>query len=267
MMKFFDIEFTIDDRCARITLNIPASHNALTFRAIAELKTAIAACHAIPELALLILSGNGPSFCSGDNLKGMGEIPYSGDLLAALQNDWYHIVARALRELPIPVVVLAHGNVLGAGLELLMAADIKVVTREARLGLPFARLGTAAMNYHLPRQIGFTRAARMLFTGDMIDGRMAVDWGLATEAVEDHNSLVARSEEWAVKFRDLSTPAIGRMKETFYQSFELDEKHWYDWWVMQWMAHLERMGRVGAEALTPAPVRAAEMVAGQDEPR
>lgn len=267
MTDFCDIEFAVSDRCARINLNLPTSHNALTFRAIDELKAAIAMCRTIPDLAVLILSGNGRSFCSGDNLKGMGEIPYDGDLLTALQNDWYHIVARALRELPIPVVVLAHGNILGAGLELLMAADIKVVTRDARLGLPFARLGTAAMNYHLPRQIGFTRAARMLFTGDMIDGRTAVDWGLATEAVDDYDELLARSEEWAAKFRGLSTPAIGRMKETFYQSFELDEKHWYDWWIMQWMAHLERADRLGADALTPSPVAAPAMIPREGERR
>lgn len=261
MQTFEDIIFTIDRNCAHLRLNLPRSHNALTFRMIRELKTAIAIASETPGLAVLTLSGQGPSFCSGDNLRDMGEVPHDGDWLATATHDWYQAIVQALRSLPLPVVTLGHGHVLGAGLELLMAGDIKIVTEDARLGIPFARLGTAAMNYHLPRQIGFTRAARMLFTGDVIDGGTAVRWGLATEAVTDDAGLQASREIWADKFRALSTRAIGEMKQTFYQSYETDERSWYTWWTAQWINYLDRHRVLGAEALTPSPVPPSSLIA------
>ncbi|MDX8356429.1 enoyl-CoA hydratase/isomerase family protein [Sphingopyxis terrae] len=240
-----DIVLSIEDRRADIQLNLPASHNALTYRMIAELKEAIACIRATPDVAVLVLSGAGRSFCSGDNLKDMGETPHGGDLLATTTSDSYQAVVEALRGLPMPVMTLGHGHVLGAGLELFMAGDIKLATREASFGIPFARLGLAAMNYHLPRQIGFTRAARMLFTGDPIDGGMAVDWGLATEVVDGDAQLQERAAHWADRFRGLSTHSIATMKQTFYQAYETEERHWYMWWTAQWINFLDRQRAAG----------------------
>lgn len=245
MEDFQDIILTIEDRRADIRLNLPSSHNALTYRMIAELKAAIARVRATSDIAVLVLSGAGRSFCSGDNLKDMGPMPHDGDLLQITSMDSYQAVVTALRELPLPVVTLGHGHVLGAGLELFMAGDIKVATRGVNLGVPFARLGLAAMNYHLPRQIGFTRAARMLFSGDPIDGITAVDWGLATEAVDGEPQLQDRARHWADRFRSLSTSSIGTMKRTFYQSYETEERHWYTWWTAQWINFLDRQRAAG----------------------
>jgi len=242
---FQDIVFSIEDRCAHVQLNLPASHNALTYRTIAELKAAIASARATPDVAALILSGAGRSFCSGDNLKDMGAMPHGGDLLATTTSDSYQAVVQALRDLPLPVVTLGHGHVLGAGLELFMAGDIKLATRDASFGIPFARLGLAAMNYHLPRQIGFTRAARMLFSGDPIDGATAVDWGLATELVDGNPQLHERATYWADRFRTLSTWSIATMKQTFYQAYETEERHWYAWWTAQWINFLDRQRAAG----------------------
>lgn len=260
MHAFEDILLTTEDRCAHIRLNLPKSHNALTFRMIAELKEAIAIARETKDLAVLCLSGEGPSFCSGDNLRGMGEVPHDGDLLATTNHDWYHTVTQALRALPVPVVTLGHGHVLGAGLELFMAGDIKIVSESAQLGIPFARIGLAAMNYTLPRQIGFTRAARMLFTGDVINGKTAVSWGLATESVEDDAALDASRVFWAKKFSALSTRAIGEMKETFYQAYETEERHWYNWWSAQWINFLDRRRVLGPDALAPSTIADATLI-------
>lgn len=245
MERFQDVVLTVEDRRADIRLNLPASHNALTYRMIAELKAAIAHVGSCPDVAVLVLSGAGRSFCSGDNLKDMGPVPHDGDLLQTTMSESYHAVVTALREIPLPVVTLGHGHVLGAGLELFMAGDIKVATRDVTLGIPFARLGLAAMNYHLPRQIGFTRAARLLFSGDPIDGATAVDWGLATEMVDGQAQLEERANYWADRFRALSTTSIGTMKRTFYQSYETEERHWYSWWTSQWINFLDRQRAAG----------------------
>ena len=245
---YTQVRFERLDAAARITLACPGSRNALTFRMIDEMKQAISQCADDPNICVLLIDGEGESFCSGDNLKDMGELPHDGDWLQIVQKNWYTTIISMLRSLPKPVVTLAQGYVLGAGLELFMAGDIKVVVNGSRLGIPFARLGLAAMNYQLPRAIGSARAARMLFTGDLIDGRTAVNWGLATECVEDVGQLAERSQYWASKFRTLSTSSIGTMKETFYQSYEMSESEWTNWWAGKWLSHRARLARLGEEA-------------------
>ena len=243
--KYSQVRFERLQSVARITLASPKTRNALTFPMIDEIKRAITVSAEDPRVRVLLIDGEGESFCSGDNLKDMGELPHDGDWLQIVQKTWYTTIISMLRSLPKPVVTLAHGYVLGAGLELFMAGDIKVVVNDSRLGIPFARLGIAAMNYQLPRAIGSTRAARMLFTGDLIDGRTAVNWGLATESVQNFDELTERSQYWVQKFEKLSTSSIGIMKETFYQSYEMSESEWVNWWAGQWLSHRARLDRLG----------------------
>ena len=254
---YSQIRFEIIQSVARITLASPMTRNALTFPMIDEIKRAISISAEDSSVRVLLIDGDGESFCSGDNLKDMGELPYDGDWLQIVKKSWYTTIISMLRSLPKPVVTLAHGYILGAGLELFMAGDIKIVVNDSQLGIPFARLGMAAMNYQLPRSIGSTRAARMLFTGDLIDGQTAVNWGLATEAVDDIAQLTERGHYWAQKFDKLSTLSIGIMKETFYRSYEMSESEWLSWWAGQWLNHRARLDCLGTGEIdwrqAPAP--------------
>lgn len=264
-MNYSEIRYAEFEGAATITLARPERKNALTFEMIGEIRDAIRRARD-SEAALLILRGEGDTFCSGDNLFDMGVDPFPNDHRRSLEEFWYEAIVKDLRALPKPVVCLAQGYVLGAGLELLMAADIKIVEAKARLGLPFARYGTVAMNYHLPRYIGFTRAARMLFTGDLIDGDTAVAWGLATEACAGAQELESRLEYWTQKFSAIPTGPLGLMKGTFYKAFDLAEDDWYRWWMTYWMARLMRPEDGASDEVDWRSAAPADFITASKEP-
>jgi 2-(1,2-epoxy-1,2-dihydrophenyl)acetyl-CoA isomerase len=208
-----------DDGVVYLTLAMPDRLNALTYQMIVEMRSVINDAARDIGVRCLVLRGAGRGFCAGDNLKGMGEAGPEVDQFGKYQTYGYTSVVKALRALPKPVVASVHGPALGAGLELALAADIRIVAREASLGIPFINLALAGGTYQLARIVGPTRAVELLFTGRRISGEEAGSYGIATEvvALED---LAASTAAWASKLAHLPTKAMGYMKRAIYRASE-----------------------------------------------
>jgi enoyl-CoA hydratase/carnithine racemase len=220
--KFEDVSLTWASDHAVIRLERPERLNALTFPMLAEIRQCIKLCRDNEDVKSVVLCGAGRAFCAGDNLKGMGLTHHKDDALLRVRDESYLSVVRLLRELDKPVITAAHGAGMGAGLELFLAGDIRIATNDARLGMPFVKLGVPAATYELPRLIGLTRAAVMLFGGEPISGSEAATIGLASESVATMESLRKRVAHWTSSFATRSTRSIGLMKRALYQCYQRD---------------------------------------------
>ena len=163
---------------ARIFLNRPEKANALNSSALAELLGAVRSVDA--SARVLVLGGRGKTFCGGADTA---ELKSLTPATAGAFVERIHKVCKAIRELPIPVVARLHGAVIGAGLEIAAACDLRVAAEGTKFAMPEVRLGIPSVVEAalLPRLVGSGRAAWLVLTGEAIDARRALDWGLVEE--------------------------------------------------------------------------------------
>ncbi|CAM3798299.1 enoyl-CoA hydratase-related protein [Deinococcus frigens] len=125
--------------------------------------------------------------------------------------DEMHRVTEGLAALPIPVIAAVHGWCIGAGLELISGADIRLCSSDARFSLPEVKLGIAADLgglQRLPHLIGRGRTAHLALTGEPIDAETAEIWGLVTDVLDTPDELFARADQLAAQLVALSPKAL-----------------------------------------------------------
>jgi enoyl-CoA hydratase len=180
------VNYTVRDRVARIELNRPERHNALSYDVVAGLDDAFDRAEADPEVRAVILSGAGRSFCSGwDRADSPYLTPPDGGWTTGVAVERLdQIEQRYLRiwNFPKPTVAQVHGHAIAAGCYLQLLCDISVASEDATLGHPVSRGGVSAMP--LWQVILGPRVARyLLFTARTVSGKEAERLGLVTMAV------------------------------------------------------------------------------------
>jgi enoyl-CoA hydratase/carnithine racemase len=172
------------EEVARIFLNRPEKANALTSAMLEQLAAAIAGLAQDSGLRAVVVAGRGKTFCGGadvDELKSL--TPQT----AAAFVSRIHEVCKALRDLPVPVIARLHGAAIGAGLEIAAACDLRIAAEGTKFAMPEVRLGIPSVVEAalLPRLMGSGRAAWLVLTGEAIDARRALEWGLIEEVGGD----------------------------------------------------------------------------------
>jgi enoyl-CoA hydratase/carnithine racemase len=169
------------DGVARIVLNRPAKRNAMNRAARGALLAALDACRG--SARVVVLTGNGPAFCSGVDLK---EVRSSAPGQSTLDGEHPWIaVQEAIRRHPAILLAAVNGFALGGGLTLINSCDLAVAAEDAEIGMPEVGFGLypglAGPSTQL--RLGPKRAAWMVLTGERISGRTAEEWGLVNRAV------------------------------------------------------------------------------------
>ena len=185
------VDVQLDAGVARVFLNRPDKANALNAHALRELIDAIAHIRNDEDLRVVVLGGHGTAFCGGADVSEMAVLnPESARGFITL----VHSACDSLRKLPVPVVARLHRAVIGAGLELAAACDVRIASEDTKFSMPEVRLGIPSVVEAalLPRLIGTGRAAWLVLTGESIDARHAYDWGLIEEVASDLDASVAR---------------------------------------------------------------------------
>jgi enoyl-CoA hydratase len=174
------VELTIEGGVARIFLNRPEKVNALDSRHLDELLSLLGKVSANPDLGAVVLGGRGRAFCGGADVNELKALNQS---TAGRFVERIHEVCAAIRKLPVPVVARLHGAVIGAGLEIAAACDLRVAAEGTRFAMPEVRIGIPSVVEAalLPRLVGHGRAAWLVLTGEAIDARRACEWGLVEE--------------------------------------------------------------------------------------
>jgi enoyl-CoA hydratase len=209
---------------ARITLNRPEAHNALTPEMLCRLADAVCDFAADPDLRVAILTGAGDrAFCAGGDLAatipllGGGRPPH--DVWDhRLLDDPLVMAASGLREFPLdkPVVAAVNGVCLAAGMELLVGTDIRIAVDQARFGLPEvtrAVIPFAGSMVRLPLQIGYCHAMAFMLTGQPVDAAEAHRIGLVNRIVPP-GELLPAAEAIARTIAANGPLAVQRVKQT-----------------------------------------------------
>ena len=168
------------------------------------------------SLRVCLLTGNGRGFCSGADMKETawhGETPEQ----SRRRIDTHHQqLAREIIGLRAPVIACINGYALGGGLEIALAADIRLASRTAKMGFPEAAIGrfiTGGATLLLPRAVGLSQAKRLLFTSEHIDAERALAIGLVDEVTEP-DALLTRGMALAAQIAKCALASVARMKHT-----------------------------------------------------
>lgn len=186
-----------DGPIVTLTLNQPDTRNAITDIAMVEaVCAAVARVQADTSVRCVILTGAGKGFSSGGNLKHMRDKQgtFGGDALTVRDNYRRGIqrIPRAIWDLEVPTIAAVNGPAYGAGCDLTLMCDIRIAAEEATFAENFVKVGIIPGDggaWLLPRQVGLSRAAEMAFTGDPVDARTALDWGLVSKVVPQDQLL------------------------------------------------------------------------------
>lgn len=220
MQDFQTITYELAAGVATIRLNRPDVMNALNSHMRREMRAAIA--RAEGEARVVVLTGNGRSFCSGQDLADAGNLR-EADFERILREE-YEPLLNAIYGCPLPTIAAVNGAAAGAGANLALAADVVIASESASLIQAFTRIGLmpdAGGTYWLPRQVGFARAMGAMLFADKIAARQAADWGMIWEAVPDE----VFAAHWAARAAQLAAgPAVAyrAVKAALRQSFAND---------------------------------------------
>jgi enoyl-CoA hydratase/carnithine racemase len=183
------VRYEAGDGVATLTLDRPDRLNTIGPELIEDLRAGLARAWEDGEVRAIRLRGAGRVFCAGYDIAWGAEVMDPGS-----DQPWdpildYQVMSRyvdAYMELwrsPKPVIAQVHGFCVGGGTDLALCSDLIVCAEDARIGYPPARVWGSPTTSMWIYRLGLERAKRLLLTGDALDGRRAVEWGLASEAV------------------------------------------------------------------------------------
>ena len=206
---------------ATITLNRPEVMNALSGALRRALLEAIR--RAESEARVIVLTGAGRAFCSGQDLadaQGLGaEVPFE-----QLLNEEYVPLLNAIYDCPLPTIAAVNGAAAGAGANLALAADVVIAAESASFVQAFTRIGLipdAGGSWWLPRQIGAARAMGACLFADRITARQAESWGMIYETVPDA-AFASHIAARAAHLAQGPTAAYRAVKQALRQSLSND---------------------------------------------
>ncbi len=212
-MNFQFLTFAVADGVATITLNRPEVYNALNDAITYELQDALKAAAKDEAVRVVVLTGAGKAFCSGQDLKAVaGQEKRS--FMESLHKR-YNPIIRAMKSLPKPIVARVNGVAAGAGCSLALACDIIVASEEATLIEVFINIGLvpdSGSSYFLPRLVGMAKAFELCSMGSRVKAAEALQLGLINKVVPA-DQLDAAVKEYTDYFATAPTKAIGLIKK------------------------------------------------------
>ena len=217
--------FERDGAVATVTFDRPDKLNALTFDTYADLRDLLTELPHRGDTRVLVLRGEGRSFCSGGDVDEIigATLSMRPDELLAFTRMTGDVVG-AMRRCPVPIIAAVHGTAAGAGSVIALAADFRVVARSARFAFLFTKVGLAGADmgaaYLLPRLVGLGRATSMLMLGDTVPAEEADRYGLVSELVAD-DALDAAAAALAKRLADGPWQAYAQTKSLLTRELDM----------------------------------------------
>jgi len=210
---------------AEITLNRPQKGNALTLPMLDELESHIAAVRSDHAVRVVVLKGNGRFFCTGGDIEAWGSLTPN-----QMARDWILrgiAIFDQLATLPQPVIAAISGHAIGGGLELALAADLRIGVRAAKFGTPEVTLGMIAGwtgVRRLAETIGVARAQHLTLLGSLIPAEQAYEWGLLTAIADDTAGLEEQIAQWLDRLLS-NAPIAMALTKGLLKSMHQDARH------------------------------------------
>lgn len=242
-MSYEELLYGVEnDHIAVITLNRPDVMNALSHQTHTELKGAITEADNDPEVRVIIITGAGRGFCSGDDVKSIflgstasgnpedGARRYRETQLGYLQGNTMDGGGSPLLHINTPTIAAVNGAAVGYGCEITLMCDMRVASDRARFGEVFLRMGLMPDEGQLllPRLVGLAKAYELILTTDIIDAEEAYRIGLVNKVVP-HEELMSATFELADKIAKKPPIAVKLAKEGIRKGLALPLQEWRQW--------------------------------------
>lgn len=221
-MNYNCIKLEKNGLIATITLNREDVFNAFNDEQSYELQNALKEVAKDNDIRVVILTGAGKAFCSGQDLKAIASTEKRS--LSESLYKRYNPIIRAMRELPKPIICKLNGVAAGAGCSLALASDFIVASEKASLIEVFINVGLvldSGSSYFLPRLVGSCRAFELSTMGNKVSANQALEWGMVNRVVP-HDELENATSEIANYYANAPTKAISLMKKMLNKSFHSD---------------------------------------------
>jgi enoyl-CoA hydratase len=213
------IGVTRDGHVTTVELQRPERRNALNSELVDSLRKTIEQVD-VDEVRAIVLTGQGTAFCAGADL--------SGDVFAADFPDKAIALNKAIDAVPIPVIAAINGPAIGAGVQLAMISDLRVVAPDAFFQFPIAKYGLALDNWSVRRLsslVGYGRARAMLLAADKLPAETALQTGMANRI-----GTLADAQAWAAEIAGYAPLSVRHSKRVLNDDGAYEE---------QWPAHKE----------------------------
>ena len=210
MHEFQTIQYKKSKGVAFIVLSRPGAFNAFTQKMNEEIIVALKTASKDEDIRVIGITGEGKAFCAGEDLGGVDENTNHDTFL----RKRYHPMMKSIKETPKPVVALVNGTAAGAGMSLALAADFRLVKKDAKFVSAFMKIGLipdSAFIYYLPRIVGYAKALEISLLSEPITDQKALDLGLATEIYQD-SEWEEKTEAFLDRMASLPTKAVSLVK-------------------------------------------------------
>ncbi|MCK9480826.1 MAG: enoyl-CoA hydratase-related protein [Bacteroidia bacterium] len=221
-MSYNAIKLEKNGNVATITLNREDVFNAFNDEQSYELQDALKDVTRDNNCRVIVLTGAGKAFCSGQDLKAIAKSE-NRSLSDSLYKR-YNPIIRAMREMPKPIICKLNGVAAGAGCSLALASDFIVASEKASLIEVFINVGLvldSGSSYFLPRIVGGNRAFELATMGSKVSAQQALEWGMVNRVVP-HEELDNEVSKIVAYYAAAPTKAIGLMKKMLNKSFHSD---------------------------------------------
>jgi enoyl-CoA hydratase/carnithine racemase len=218
--------FEVKDRVGVITFTRPDTLNSLTFEVYRELRDLFFELERHPNVASVVITGEGRGFCSGGDVNSIiGEL-FSRDMPGLVEFTRMTCdLIKNIRALRKPVIAALNGTAAGAGAVIALASDLRVASDKAKIAFLFVKVGLAGADmgaaYLLPRLVGMGRATELLAFGDAIDAPTAERYGLFNKVVPA-DKVFDEAFAWAKRLAEGPTFALGMTKELLNGELNMD---------------------------------------------
>ncbi len=212
------IEGGVSEGVVRIVLNRPDRRNALNERMVAELTTELSRLDADDDVRVVALSGAGPDFCAGADLREVRASIESGVLASLADAEALGNLFVTMRRMKKPIVAVVQGRALAGGCGLATACDLVLAARSASFGYPEVRLGfvAAMVMAILRRSMGESRAFELVALGETLDAQTAAEYGIVNRVYSD-DSFDDQATAFLAELASRSSSAVSLSKRLLYQ--------------------------------------------------
>jgi enoyl-CoA hydratase/carnithine racemase len=217
-MEFTVVLYEVDEHVATITLNRPDRLNAVTFESGEQLQAAFAAAEADSDVRVILLTGSGRAFCSGDDVEdAWGNQERMADILRQLADVRPGLTPEAnmMFNCSKPIVAAVNGPAIGIGMDFAINCDIVLASETASFSQRFVKLGLmcdVTGLWRLPQLVGIAKAAELLLTGDKVDAREAERIGLVSRVLPA-DELLPEARALAERIAANAPLAVRHLKE------------------------------------------------------
>ena len=223
--KYQYIDVDVSNKIVCVTMNVPDKRNALSIAHMEELTHCFKLIGSDKSLSVIILKGNGPSFCAGHDLKELvgKSLSFYNKVFEVCTN-----MMNTIQKIPQPVIAQVHGTATAAGCQLVATCDLAIASEEAKFATPGVLIGLFCSTPMVAtsRNIHRKKMMEMLLTGESISANEALVCGLVNyvvSAVDLNSSCI----ELAERISNHSALVVGIGKEAFYNQLDMAQKEAY----------------------------------------